>query len=208
MLGSGIVPGAWITKQFPMLVNKDFQIWNLIGGQHFTGKSAKNDLIMFLQTSLIYTTLCDWLGYAYRRWYASIQVVVRDHIVWMSSMGGSSLLSSKHLSGSNILVVISTTNKTLTQAQKHNHYDGEWATSKLTQIARFMGPTWGPSGANRTQVGPRLAPWFLLSGESLSSSFAHSPTHWLTHSVILQRIAPWGQKYPHMNKWYATRNLW
>ena len=31
-------------------------------------------------------------------------------------------------------------------------------------IARFMGPTWGPSGAARTQVGPMLAPWTLLSG--------------------------------------------
>ena len=28
-----------------------------------------------------------------------------------------------------------------------------------TLIARFMGPTWGPSGADRTQVGPMLAPW-------------------------------------------------
>ena len=27
-----------------------------------------------------------------------------------------------------------------------------------------MGPTWGPSGADRTQVGPILAPWTLLSG--------------------------------------------
>ena len=31
-------------------------------------------------------------------------------------------------------------------------------------IASFMGPTWGPSGADRTQVGPMLAPWPLLSG--------------------------------------------
>ena len=31
-------------------------------------------------------------------------------------------------------------------------------------IARFMGRTWGPSGADRTQVGPMLAPWTLLSG--------------------------------------------
>ena len=31
-------------------------------------------------------------------------------------------------------------------------------------IVRFMGPTWGPSGADRTQVGPMLAPWTLLSG--------------------------------------------
>ena len=33
-------------------------------------------------------------------------------------------------------------------------------------IARFMRPTWGPSGADRTQVGPKLAPWTLLSGMS------------------------------------------
>ena len=33
-------------------------------------------------------------------------------------------------------------------------------------IARFMGPIWGPSGADRTQVGPMLAPWTLLSGMS------------------------------------------
>ena len=31
-------------------------------------------------------------------------------------------------------------------------------------IARFMRPTWGPSGAHRIQVGPMLAPWTLLSG--------------------------------------------
>ena len=31
-------------------------------------------------------------------------------------------------------------------------------------IARFMGPTWDPSGADRTQVGPMLTPWTLLSG--------------------------------------------
>ena len=34
-----------------------------------------------------------------------------------------------------------------------------------------MGPTWGPSGADRTQVGLMLAPWNLLSGmSSLGSS--------------------------------------
>ena len=37
-----------------------------------------------------------------------------------------------------------------------------WQNTAL--IARFMGPTWGPPGANRTQVGPMLAPWTLLSG--------------------------------------------
>ena len=33
-----------------------------------------------------------------------------------------------------------------------------WFISSLTSlIARFMGPTWGPSGTDRTQVGPMLA---------------------------------------------------
>ena len=35
---------------------------------------------------------------------------------------------------------------------------------KLSLIAGFMGPTWGPSGTDRTQVGPMLVPWTLLSG--------------------------------------------
>ena len=37
--------------------------------------------------------------------------------------------------------------------------------SKRTQLARFMGQTWGASGADRTQVGLMLAPWTLLSGD-------------------------------------------
>ena len=36
--------------------------------------------------------------------------------------------------------------------------------TKTTLIARFMEPSWSPSGADRTQVGPMLAPWTLLSG--------------------------------------------
>ena len=34
-------------------------------------------------------------------------------------------------------------------------------------ITMFMGPTWGSSGADRTQVGPMLAPWILLSGHAV-----------------------------------------
>ena len=41
-------------------------------------------------------------------------------------------------------------------------YDQELIASSL--IARFMGPTWGLPGADRTQVDPLLAPWTLLSG--------------------------------------------
>ena len=34
----------------------------------------------------------------------------------------------------------------------------------LTQIARFVWPTWGPPGSCRPQVGPMLTSWILLSG--------------------------------------------
>ena len=42
------------------------------------------------------------------------------------------------------------------------YFTGTGTTTSL--IARFMGPIWAPSGADRTQVGPMLAPWSLLSG--------------------------------------------
>ena len=35
---------------------------------------------------------------------------------------------------------------------------------KTSLAARFMGPIWGPSGADRTQMGPMLAPWTLRYG--------------------------------------------
>ena len=37
-------------------------------------------------------------------------------------------------------------------------------TGSDSQIAKFMGPTWGPPGSCRPQMGPMLAPWTLLSG--------------------------------------------
>ena len=36
--------------------------------------------------------------------------------------------------------------------------------SQYTQIAKLMGPIWGPPGSCRPQMGPMLAPWTLLSG--------------------------------------------
>ena len=38
----------------------------------------------------------------------------------------------------------------------------------ISQIAKFMGPTWGPPGSCRPQMGPMLAPWTLLSGLFIS----------------------------------------
>ena len=48
--------------------------------------------------------------------------------------------------------------------------------SVVSLIARFMGPTWGLSGADRTQVGPMLAPWTLLSGLYLQSNLVLATT--------------------------------
>ena len=49
------------------------------------------------------------------------------------------------------------------------------ACKALTLIARSMVPTWGPPGADRTQVGPMWAMWTLLSGKILL--ILHFVTH-------------------------------
>ena len=36
--------------------------------------------------------------------------------------------------------------------------------NSASQIAKFMGPTWGPPVSCRCQMGPMLVPWTLLSG--------------------------------------------
>ena len=44
-----------------------------------------------------------------------------------------------------------------------------------------MGPTWGPTGTDKTQVGPVLAPWTLLSG------LLHlTRNHWYDYSAMPQ----------------------
>ena len=37
---------------------------------------------------------------------------------------------------------------------------------RYSQIAKFMGPAWGPPGSYRTYMGPMLVPWTWLSGFS------------------------------------------
>ena len=51
------------------------------------------------------------------------------------------------------------------------HLKHSWL-SVNSLIVRFMGPTWGPSGTDRTMVDSMLAPWTLLSGLS--------PDKWIT----------------------------
>ena len=49
--------------------------------------------------------------------------------------------------------------------------------SERTLIARFMGPTWVPPLADRTQVGPMWVPWTLPYGNKLVSM-------WVLEAVI------------------------
>ena len=62
----------------------------------------------------------------------------------------------------------------------------ETCLSIIPQIAKFMGPTWGPPGSCRPQMGPILAPWNLLLG---SATVTTMPEIWyLTFSRFMQFI--------------------
>ena len=53
----------------------------------------------------------------------------------------------------------------------------------VTQITKFMRPTWDPSGSCRPQMGPMLAPWTFLSGNltiHLSENLALNKYAWLS----------------------------
>ena len=56
-------------------------------------------------------------------------------------------------------------------------------TEMVSQIAKFMGPTWGPSGSCRPQMGPMLAPWTLLSGICI-----WNPTSWKPRTCLSYKV--------------------
>ena len=91
-----------------------------------------------------------------------------DAIVMNDYLTGGRWYRSFHVLEKNLLK--DTTGPSLSQSdwtghghdQSHNvHWRG---CERAPLIPRFMGPTWGPSGTDRTQLGPMLAPWILLSG--------------------------------------------
>ena len=55
---------------------------------------------------------------------------------------------------------------------------------RTSQIAKFMGPTWGPPGSCRPQMGPMLAPWTLLSGVLLMPAGYELSTPVCLHDVF------------------------
>ena len=77
-------------------------------------------------------------------------------------------------SGGWLLLSILLTAVTVNSLAEVNGHHG-W---KCPLIVRFVGPTWGPSGSDRTQVGPMLAPWTLLSGSVLSIGLYWTVSSW------------------------------
>ena len=79
-------------------------------------------------------------------------------------------------------------------------YDSATSYSQIiTQIARFMWPTWGPPGSCRPQVGPMLAPWTLLLWHApsdraecnkLGISYGFSPSVTSARSTPTQTAPP------------------
>ena len=68
-----------------------------------------------------------------------------------------------------------------------------WLGVRLTQIAKFMGPTWGPPGSCRPQMGPMLAPWTLQSGKVTSllkynSHCSVTQSHWFVAGLTVMFI--------------------
>ena len=90
--------------------------------------------------------------------------------------------------------------------------------NEASLIARLMGPTWDPSGADRTQVGPMLAPWTLLSGIFCVSaemrfdekSFTEAPRY--NRCVTVSAVAivivthQWRQAWNASHWWRHTRH--
>ena len=67
------------------------------------------------------------------------------------------------------------------------------------QIARFMGPTWGPPGSCRPQMGPMLSPWTLLSGAFSLSLLPLIPieiTRGMNQYDVLPFFSPLRQQIP------------
>ena len=61
----------------------------------------------------------------------------------------------------------SISNITVASRERHgvSNHRRCYCSSNKTQITKFMGPIWGPPGSCRTEMGPMLAPWTLLSGK-------------------------------------------
>ena len=106
-----------------------------------------------------------------------------------------------------------------------NTHPGTWAKVEehqimaFPQIANFMGPTWGPSGSCRPEMGPMLAPWTLLSGslctfDLICINFGADGFHWLnlqTRNCLPYKLwFYWGHHIgvPGIYSVYRSHTIW
>ena len=77
-----------------------------------------------------------------------------------------------------------------------------------------MGLTWGPPGADRTQVGPMLAPWILLSGYRqttpspirFGARITRTNPWWLTR--IFNMASDWLAAFASQSETIFEKNCW
>ena len=72
---------------------------------------------------------------------------------------------------------------------------GPTHTCMISQRARFMGPTWGPPGSCRPQVGPMLALWLMLSGLTWLVS-AKVPYSYVTRASVTMSLVWFSRNIP------------
>ena len=81
-----------------------------------------------------------------------------------------------------------------------NYMYAELVSSPIPQIAKFLGPTWGPPGSCRPQMGPMLAPWTLLSVAGLTkppSKLRYRVCKWIqNHAPNHEAIRSYTGIYP------------
>ena len=138
-------------------------------------------------------TLSDWIKLSYSYSYSRQYRTSKDMFNWMYLSNTLLEACQLHCVPDNTVchtltdMVVIYTHATTAQGGS----DGQ-----APLIARFMGTIWGPSGADRTQVGPMLAPWTLLSGSfykppelSLGlNRFYENHWTWTASAKLLNRI--------------------
>ena len=77
----------------------------------------------------------------------------------------------------------------------------------LSLIARFMGPTWGPPGADGTQVGPMLAPWTLLSGMFVGRVLNTNVT-WNVFKLLEKRVTWRLNLFRYSAQYFHSKLVW
>ena len=96
-----------------------------------------------------------------------------------------------------------------------------------SQVARFMGPTWGPPGSCQPQMDPMLAPWTLLWGISLTAvlmnnyipqknymwSLIYTPISVIIRCIGEQAVKwvnyktlEWGKTWARLRSWTPRQN--